>query len=476
MKRLAALLLTPSRVIETRLLSSRLGWRSLLMLLMSVLTFSARAEVDPNFYIYLCFGQSNMEGNATPESVDKNNIDSRFRLLATCNYDNPKRTMGEWYPAKPPLVNPNGGLGPTDYFGRTMVAALPANVKIGVIPVAMGGCPIEMFDKDKYQQKLKDNPNEWWAILAKNHYGGNPYGRLIEMAKKAKEVGVIKGVLLHQGCSNNGNPNWPNMVKKIYNDILKDLDLKAADVPLFAGETEYQNMGGSCYGHNTVVAQLPNVIPTAHVVSAYEIPGNGKDAWHFSAAGYRIFGKRYAYEVLRVMGQETKVDPDYKMSDNLKKFFTVKSFEANIAAKPASVLVLPLRTTFVDGHTEDVTMETDFSSDDYKVYTFASGSKVKMGADGTSGTVQAVYTDFMGKKHTVTLTVTSSNNPTGIASPTLRPFGSKQPEVEGTHSPIPADAPTFVYSLQGVKVTTLEQWDALPHGLYVVDGRKRLKR
>ena len=23
----------------------------------------AQAEVDPNFYIYLCFGQSNMEGN-----------------------------------------------------------------------------------------------------------------------------------------------------------------------------------------------------------------------------------------------------------------------------------------------------------------------------------------------------------------------------------------------------------------------------
>lgn len=28
------------------------------------------AEVDPNFYVYLCFGQSNMEGNAQWESVD----------------------------------------------------------------------------------------------------------------------------------------------------------------------------------------------------------------------------------------------------------------------------------------------------------------------------------------------------------------------------------------------------------------------
>ncbi len=25
---------------------------------------AAKADVDPNFHIYLCFGQSNMEGNA----------------------------------------------------------------------------------------------------------------------------------------------------------------------------------------------------------------------------------------------------------------------------------------------------------------------------------------------------------------------------------------------------------------------------
>ena len=108
---------------------------------------------------------------------------------------------------------------------------MPTDVKIGVIAVAMGGSPIEMFDKDKYQQKMKDNPSEWWVTLAKNHYGGNPYGRIIDMAKKAQEVGVIKGILLHQGCSNCNDSNWPNMVKKIYNDMLSDLGLNAAGFP-----------------------------------------------------------------------------------------------------------------------------------------------------------------------------------------------------------------------------------------------------
>ena len=276
-----------------------------LMLITALLATSllgAKADVDPNFYIYICFGQSNMEGNAQPESIDKTGIDARFQLLATCNFTNPSRTKGKWYTATPPLVSPNGGLGPSDYFGRTMVECLPENVRVGVIPVAMGGSPIEMFDKDKYQQKMKDNPSEWWVTLAKNHYGGNPYGRIIEMAKEAQKVGVIKGILLHQGCSNNGDSNWPNMVKKIYNDMLSDLGLGTDSVPLFVGETLYQNQGGSCYAHNTQVARMPSVIPNSYVVSSDGCPGNGNDPWHFNAWGYRILGSRYADEALYALG------------------------------------------------------------------------------------------------------------------------------------------------------------------------------
>jgi hypothetical protein len=285
------------------------------------------AEVDPNFYIYICFGQSNMEGNAKPEDIDKKGIDKRFRLLATCNNSDLGRTTGNWYKATPPLVSPAGGLGPTDYFGRTMCEALPENVRIGVIPVAMGGSPIEMFDKDKYQQQLKDHPSDWWAILANNHYGGNPYGRIIEMAKKAQEVGVIKGILLHQGCSNCGNPDWPNMVKKIYNDMLTDLNLGADSVPLFVGEVEYKGAGtnaesGGCAGHNVQVARIPSVIPTGHVISAEGCPGNNSDPWHFSAFGYRMLGSRYAGEALYTLGQHVKYCSLHDYDITLNKYAT----------------------------------------------------------------------------------------------------------------------------------------------------------
>ena len=287
----------------------------MLLGLMACLT-KANAQVDPNFYIYICFGQSNMEGNAQWEAQDVGNVDERFQMLATCNFSSPKRTLGNWYKAECPIVSPDGKLGPTDYFGRTMVQELP-DKKIGVIAVAMGGSPIEMFDKDLYEQKMKDNPSEWWVTLAKRHYGGNPYGRIIEMAKKAQQVGVIKGILLHQGCSNNGDEKWPGMVKKIYKDMLNDLGLRASEVPIFVGETEYENMGGGCSWHNHVVAMIPDVIPTGHVVSAEGIPGNGTDPWHFSAAGYRTFGKRYAAKVLDVMNHPEQYTKYYTIDERL---------------------------------------------------------------------------------------------------------------------------------------------------------------
>ena len=295
---------------------------SVALMLVSIL--GAKAEVDPNFYIYICFGQSNMEGNAQWESQDVGNVDPRFQMLATCNFSSPNRKLGNWYKATCPIVSPDGKLGPTDYFGRTMVKELP-DKKIGVIAVAMGGSPIEMFDKDLYAEKILEKESNgstpWWATLANRHYGGNPYGRIIEMAKKAQEVGVIKGILLHQGESNNGDEKWPGMVKKIYKDMLKDLGLKAIDVPIFVGETEYENMGGGCSWHNHVVAKIPEVIPTGYVVSAEGIPGNGTDPWHFSAAGYRTFGKRYAAKVLEVMsnsGNYTKtVEVDERFAGGL---------------------------------------------------------------------------------------------------------------------------------------------------------------
>ena len=44
-------------------------------------------------------------------------------------------------------------------------------------------------------------------------YGSNPYAYLVEMSKLAKDSGVIKDILLHQGESSSGDGNGPQKSK-----------------------------------------------------------------------------------------------------------------------------------------------------------------------------------------------------------------------------------------------------------------------
>lgn len=258
------------------------------------------AAVDPNFQIYLCFGQSNMEGNAAIEDIDREGIDDRFLSMAAVDDEKLGWVKGQWHKAVPPLARPYTGLTPADYFGRTMVASLPKAVRVGVINVAVGGADIALFDPDRYEAYLKDSKTADWLRGFAHAYGDNPYGRLIELAKTAQQQGVIKGILLHQGETNNGQKDWPEKVKKIYERMLADLNLKAADVPLLVGETVQKKQGGVCWLHNEIIDSIGKTIPTAHVISSEGCPQRG-DGLHFLAEGYRTIGKRYAEKMLQLL-------------------------------------------------------------------------------------------------------------------------------------------------------------------------------
>ena len=273
------------------------------LLLFNVSAFSQ----DTNFWIFVCFGQSNMEGFPGIPAQDKENVDSRFQLLAAVDfkpggrYNGPEREKDKWYTAIPPLCRPDSGLCPADYFGRTMVSNLPPNIKIGVINVAVAGCKIEMFDKTNYQAYTATTAS-WLQNIVKI-YDGNPYQHLVDRAKVAQKDGVIKGILLHQGESNSGDRQWPNKVKGVYENLLNDLNLKAEDVPLLAGELVAKDQGGACAGMNTIIDDLPKTIPTAHVISA---TGCTKaNSLHFNPAGYRELGVRYAQAMLPLLGYKT---------------------------------------------------------------------------------------------------------------------------------------------------------------------------
>ncbi|MBP1639550.1 MAG: protein of unknown function acetylesterase [Bacteroidetes bacterium] len=266
--------------------------------LLSINVFSQ----DPNFYLFLCFGQSNMEGNAKFEAQDTI-VDNRFQVLEAVDCPNLGRKKGNWYPAIPPLCRCQTGLTPADYFGRTLVANLPLKIKIGIINVSIGGCKIELFDKNNYQSYLSTAPN--WMLNMVKDYDGNPYGRLVEMAKLAQKVGVIKGILLHQGESNTNDTLWTKKVKLVYDNLMKDLKLKPKKIPLLAGELVNANEGGACASMNTIISRLPQVIPNSYVISSDGCVG-APDHLHFKAEGYRILGTRYATKMLSLLGYPIK--------------------------------------------------------------------------------------------------------------------------------------------------------------------------
>ncbi len=266
--------------------------------LIMISDLNAQTTPDPNFYIFLCFGQSNMEGQGAIETQDQT-VNSRFKVMEAVDCSNLGRSKGEWYTAVPPLCRCSTGLCPVDYFGRTMVANLPDSIKVGVINVSVAGCKIELFDESTYQDYAATAPDWMKGII--NEYGGNPYQYLVNLAKLAQKDGVIKGILLHQGESNTGDNQWPSKVKKIYDSLLVDLSLNPDSVPLLAGEVVNADQGGVCAIMNPIIDKLPQTISNSYVISSSGCTA-GSDHLHFNSAGYREFGARYAAKMLSILG------------------------------------------------------------------------------------------------------------------------------------------------------------------------------
>ncbi|MBQ0057600.1 MAG: hypothetical protein KBT20_08085 [Bacteroidales bacterium] len=279
---------------------------------------SAKQDPREHFQIYLCIGQSNMVGAARPEAQDSIVPDRFLNLAAVNDID---RTMGEWRPATPPLCRRWSGLGPVDYFGRTMLEYIPETDTIGIIEVAVNGTSIVLFDKEKGEEYCHAPERPDWMAREIEFYDHKPYERLITLARQAQQRGVIKGILLHQGCTDAYNDQWLANVHKIYNDILNDLGLDAANVPLLAGEAIGADQNGVCKHANPCIDRLHDSIPNGWVISSHNCEA-GPDNLHFSAAGYRRLGRRYGIKMLQLQGYNVENDTDcelqceYTVSEN----------------------------------------------------------------------------------------------------------------------------------------------------------------
>lgn len=231
------------------------------------------------FHVFLLLGQSNMAGYPKAQQADKVE-DPRVKVLGFDDCSATGRQADKWDTAAPPLHECwNGALGPGDYFAKTLLARIPSEDTIGLVPCAISGEKIETFMKS----------------------GGSKYNWIIQRAKAAKDAGgVIEGMIFHQGESNSGDSNWPGKVNTFVSDLRKDLGIENA--PFIAGELPRD---GAASGHNKLVNQLPSLISKSYVVTAEGLivdPADTQWNMHFDHDSQVTLGKRYGEKMISALG------------------------------------------------------------------------------------------------------------------------------------------------------------------------------
>jgi hypothetical protein len=229
----------------------------------------AQSKPDPSFQLYILIGQSNMAGRGpiTDELRNESNPLAKHPL----HFDKPKAAA----------------VGPGLAFGIKMAEA-NKDVKIGLIPCAVGGTPIEHWLPGAY-----DKPTDT-----------HPYDDAVIRITAAMKDGVIKGIIWHQGESDSS----PEKAQKYLAELTELIQRVRAlvgnpDLPFIVGELgRYRPVYANI---NSELAKLPSQVPYTAVASSEGLVHKG-DSTHFNGASAEELGKRYAVKMLQVQQSQKK--------------------------------------------------------------------------------------------------------------------------------------------------------------------------
>lgn len=251
----------------------------LFYLLFFFVVFSSKAncieesKVDPNFHLYLLVGQSNMAGRGKIDSLSTPN-NPRILMLSDDN---------KWIIAKDPLHFDKPkvvGVGPGLAFAQKMLSFQKNdNVKIGLIPCAVGGTTIDM----------------WQAGI--DAYNGQyfPYDDAIKRLHTAMKSGVVKGIVWHQG-EGDSNPqkakDYIEKLKSLIERFRNEIDNE--NVPFVAGELGHYRDQYMLI--NTELKKLPDAVPLTAVATSENLTHNG-DGTHLNSESARKLGERMAIKM-----------------------------------------------------------------------------------------------------------------------------------------------------------------------------------
>ena len=232
-----------------------------------------QAVAEPPIWLFVLAGQSNMAGRGAVEAIDST---PHPRVLAL-------KEDGSWGPATEPLHwdKPSIiGVGPGYAFGRAMAERFP-DVRIGLIPTAVGGSSIRAWTPGGLHEQTQSHP--WDDAL--------------ERIKRAREItdGELKGIIWHQGESDSAD--YHDEYAAAAADLIARLrsELGEPNLPFVAGQMGafYVDAHPGSEVVNAAIADLPSQVENTAFVSAEGTVHKGDDV-HFDAASARTMGERYA--------------------------------------------------------------------------------------------------------------------------------------------------------------------------------------
>lgn len=231
---------------------------------------SGISQPDPHFHLYLLVGQSNMAGRGEIDSLSTPNNTRIVMLDKTNNWTTAKDPL---HFDKPKVI----GVGPGLAFGQKMLAFERNNkVKIGLIPCAVGGTSIDMWQPGK------------------DAYNGQyyPYDDAVKRLKIAMKYGIIKGIIWHQGEADSKEERASVYIEKLEKLIsMFRKETNNSNTPFVAGELGYYKENYLLI--NNELKKLPNKAPFTAVASSAGLTHKG-DVTHLDSQSARILGERMA--------------------------------------------------------------------------------------------------------------------------------------------------------------------------------------
>ncbi len=254
----------------------------ILFCLFICLSVFAQEKLD----LYLLIGQSNMAGRGIVEAEDTIPLQNVLTLTKDL----------KWKPAQDPIHFDKkiAGVGLGRTFGIEMQKLNP-DVKIGLIPCAVGGSPIDSWKAGAIYMGTETYP--WDDMVARLEF--------------ALQDGELKGILWHQGEADTKLERAP-----YYGQKLKDLISRLRklvgnpELPFVAGEMvkAFQSYNGKVWKEEAIYPKmvtnatklLAKADPNMEMVSSKGLKDKG-DQVHFDAQSYRELGKRYAKAMQKLL-------------------------------------------------------------------------------------------------------------------------------------------------------------------------------